>query len=314
MLKFIVVRLIHSLPVLLGVSIIVFLSLQMIPGDIAQTLLGFSATAERVAELRRQLGLDEPIFVQFGIWLWRILDGDFGLSVAMRVPVSSILGIKIINSLILAGASLLLVIVVSFLLGTASAARFRSPFDRFTVFFTLVLASLPVFWLGIVLLYLFGVKFHLFPMSGMYNMAEPGGLLDLLHHVALPAITTAASSIAVVTRVTRSALIDVLTQPYILAARARGLTSESIIYRHGVRNVLPTFANISGLQVGYLFGNVVFTEIIFNWPGVGLQLYDAILVRDAPMVQGCVLVVAIVFVLGNLIADTIVYALDPTRR
>jgi len=314
MLKFILMRLLYSVPVLFGVSVVVFLSLQLIPGDIAQTLLGFSATAERMAELRRQLGLDQPIVVQYGIWLWRVLHGDFGMSIAMRVPVSSILDIKIVNSLILAGASLLLVITASFLLGTASAARFRSPFDRFIVFFTLILASLPVFWLGIVLLYAFGVKLRLFPMSGMYNMADPGGIPDLLHHVALPAVTTAASSIAVVTRVSRSALVDALTQPYILAARARGLSNEGIIYRHAVRNVLPTFANISGLQVGYLFGNVVFTEIIFNWPGVGLQLYDAILVRDAPMVQGCVLVVAIVFVLGNLIADTIVYALDPTRR
>jgi peptide/nickel transport system permease protein len=314
MIVFILRRLLHTIPVLLGVTMIVFLSIQLIPGDVAQTLLGFSATAERVAALRRDLGLDKPIYIQYATWLWKLIQGDLGRSIAMRVPVASVLGIKIVNSLILSGASLLIVIVGSFFLGTISAAHFRKPFDRFTVFFTLFIAALPVFWLGIVLLYVFGVKLRLFPLSGMYNMANPGGLPDLLHHVILPAVTIAASSMAIVTRVTRSGLIDALTQPYILAAHSRGLTSKRVTYLHGVRNVLPTFANMCGLQVGYLFGCVVFAEIIFSWPGVGLQLYDSILLRDAPMVQGCVLVVAAVFVLGNLVADVIVYALDPTRR
>jgi peptide/nickel transport system permease protein len=130
----------------------------------------------------------------------------------------------------------------------------------------------------------------------------------------LPSLTTAASSIAVVTRVTRSRMIDVLGQPYILAARARGLSRRQIVLRHAVRNTLPTFANIGGLQIGYLFGGVVFTEIIFNWPGVGLLLFNAILQRDVPVIQGCVLVVAVVFVLGNLISDVIVHALDPKQR
>lgn len=307
-------RLLHSIPVLLGVSIVVFTAVQLIPGDVAQSLLGFAATGEKVAELRAELGLDRPIYVQYGKWLANLLQLDFGKSIAMRVPVSDVLGIKITNSLILTGVTLLIVVVISFLLATFSGSRFRSKFDRITVFGTLILASLPVFWLGIVLLYVFGVQVRMFPMSGMYNMANPGGFWDLMHHVALPAVTTAASSIAVVTRVTRSSLIDNLNQPYILAARARGLSNSRVVYKHGVRNILPTFANISGLQIGYVFGNAVFTEIIFNWPGVGLQLYDAILVRDVPMVQGCVLVVALVFVLGNLMSDTIVYALDTTRR
>jgi len=314
MVKFIFRRLLHTIPVLLGVSLVVFLSLQLIPGDIAQTLLGLSATAERIEALRRDLGLDRPIYIQYAVWLWKVIQGDLGLSIAMRVPVISVLGGKIVNSIILAGASLIIVIITSFILGTGSGSRFRSLFDRFTVFFTLFIAALPVFWLGIVLLYLFGVYWSLFPMSGMYNMANPGGLWDLLHHVTLPALATAASSVAIVTRVTRSAMIDALAQPYILSAYSRGLASWQVIYKHGVRNVLPTFTNMCGLQVGYLFGSVVFTEIIFNWPGVGSQLYDSILLRDVPMVQGCVLVVAAVFVLGNLLADVIVYSLDPTRR
>ena len=314
MLKFILLRILHSIPVLLGVTIVVFGALQLIPGDVAQTLLGFSATAERVAELRAQMGLDQPLYVQYFKWLWNALHGDFGMSVAMRVPVSTVLGPKIVNSAILAAGSLVLVIVCSFVMGTVAAPRFRRLPDRLVVFTTLVLASIPVFWLGIVLLYIFGVYFRIFPMSGMYNMADPGGFWDLVHHLVLPSVATAASSIAIVTRVTRSALIDALNQPYILAARARGFSATRITYIHGVRNVLPPFANMVGLQVGYVFGSAVFTEIIFNWPGVGLQLYNAILVRDAAMVQGCVLVVALVFVLGNLLSDLVVYALDTSHR
>lgn len=314
MIKFFFQRLLHSIPVLFGVSIVVFSAVQIMPGDVAQSLLGFAATAEKIAELRAELGLDQPLIVQYGRWLGNLLQGDLGMSIAMRVQVAEVLGPKIVNSLILTGMTLLLVIVISFFMATISGARFRSPIDRVTVFITLVLASLPVFWLGIVLLYVFGVQFRLFPMSGMYDMANPGGFWDLIHHAMLPAITTAASSVAVVTRISRSSLIDSLNQPYILAARARGLSDRRVVYKHGVRNILPSFANIAGLQIGYVFGNAVFTEIIFNWPGVGLQLYDAILIRDVPMVQGCVLVVALVFVFGNLVSDMIVHALDTSRR
>ena len=314
MLRFIFWRLIHVVPVLFGVSFVVFSVLYLIPGDIAHTLLSMFYTEERAATLRAELGLDRPMFVQYGHWLWAALQGDLGKSLLMRLPVMTVLLDKVGNSLILTGASLLIVIPVSFLMGTASAARFRGPFDRFTVFFSLLLASMPVFWLGIALLYVFGVWLPLFPMSGMYNMANPGGILDLLHHLALPAVTTAATSVAIVTRVTRGAMLDTLGQPYILAARSRGLSSSRVIYRHGVRNILPTFSNMIGLQIGYLFGSAIFSEIIFNWPGLGLQLYQSILHRDLTMVQGCVLAVAVIFVLGNMMADIIVYALDTTRK
>jgi peptide/nickel transport system permease protein len=236
-----------------------------------------------------------------------------GMSLAQRLPVVEVLLPKVWNSLILMAGSLAMVLIFGFLLAVISAPRFRSATDRAVVALTLVLASLPVFWLGIVLLYFLAFKWKLFPVSGMYDIIDPGGFWDLLHHLILPATVTAASSIAVVARVTRSRMIDVLNEPYILAARARGLTRRQIVLRHAVRNTLPTFASIGGLQIGYLFGGVVFTEIIFNWPGVGLQLYDAILARDVPMIQGCVLAVATVFVVGNLIADVVVHALDPRK-
>jgi peptide/nickel transport system permease protein len=312
--KFIALRLLHSIPVLLGVTFVVFASLYLVPGDITNTLLSVFYTEERGDALRVELGLDRPMPVQYAMWLGRLLQGDLGVSHMLRADVMTILMHKVVNSLILTGASLLIVIPVSFALGTISAARFRQPIDRLTVLFALLLASMPVFWLGIVLLYLLGVKVPLFPMSGMYNMANPGGFPDLVHHLVLPAITTATTSIAIVTRVTRGAMLDILGQPYILSARARGLRSFRVTYAHGARNVLPTFANMCGLQIGYLFGGAIFSEIIFNWPGVGLQLYQSILQRDVPMVQGCILAIAIMFVFGNMLADIVVHALDTRQR
>ena len=312
--KFIALRLLHSIPVLLGVTFVVFASLYLVPGDITNTLLSVFYTEERGDALRAELGLDRPVPVQYAMWLGRLLQGDLGVSHMLRADVMTILLNKVVNSLILTGASLLIVIPVSFALGTISAARFRQPIDRLTVLFALLLASMPVFWLGIVLLYLLGVKLPLFPMSGMYNMASPGGFPDLVHHLALPAVTTATTSIAIVTRVTRGAMLDILNQPYILSARARGLPAFRVTYAHGARNVLPTFANMCGLQIGYLFGGAIFSEIIFNWPGVGLQLYQSILQRDVPMVQGCILAIAIMFVFGNMLADIIVHALDTRQR
>jgi peptide/nickel transport system permease protein len=313
-LTFIGARLLYAIPVLIGVTVIVFLSLQLVPGDIALTLLGRMATEAQLEALREELGLNQPLIVQYARWLFNLLQGNIGNSVSQQLPVMQILGPKIGNSLILMAGSMVLVLVFGFMLSVLSSSRFRSITDRSIVALTLVLASLPVFWLGIVLLYFFGFKWKLFPISGMYNTIDPGGLGQLLHHMVLPAVTTAASSIAVVTRVTRSRMIDVLGQPYILAARARGLTRNQVVLRHAVRNTLPTFANIGGLQIGYLFGGVIFSEIIFNWPGVGQLLFEAILQRDVPVIQGCVLVVAIVFVLGNMISDTVVHMLDPKRQ
>ncbi len=306
-------RILSAIPVLIGVTIVVFLSVQLVPGDIALSILGRMATAEQLQALRESMGLDQAIYIQYLRWFGALVQGDIGISLAQQIPVAQILVPKIWNSLILMAGSLVMVLVFGFLLAVLSAPRFRSLTDRAVVGLTLILATLPVFWLGIVALYFLAFKLMLFPISGMYNIINPGGFWDLIHHMVLPASVTAASSIAVVARVTRSRMIDVLNEPYILAARARGLTRRQVVLRHGVRNTLPTFASIGGLQIGYLFGGVVFTEIIFNWPGVGLQLYDAILARDIPMIQGCVLVVATVFVLGNMISDITVHALDPRK-
>ena len=314
MLHFVARRLLYAIPVLLGITFIVFFALHFAPGDVTQQILGMFASEERAAVLRAKLGLDRPVVVQYVIWLGNLLQGDLGHSHIMNVPVAQVLMRKIGNSLILMGGSLLLVVLASFVLGTLSAARFRRPFDRVTVAVSLLLASMPVFWFGLVLLFLFAVHWPLFPTAGMYDIRNPGGVLDLLHHLVLPAVATAASGVAIMTRVTRASMIDVLSQPFILAARSRGLRSRRVVYVHAVRNVLPQFVNMTGLNVGFMFGGAVFSEVIFTWPGIGLQLYESILQRDAPMVQGCVLAVAVVFVVSNLIADFVVHALDPSNK
>ena len=313
MLMIVINRLLATILVLLGVSFIVFTAVQLAPGDVARTVLGYSATADSVEALRRELGLDRPVIIQYASWLWAALQGDLGRSVALGEPVAAIIADKMGASLILMAASFLLAAGGGLLLAAIAGGAHRSLADRLVVVFSLVLASLPPYWLAIVLIYVFSLQLRLFPVSGMYNLANPGGFVDLLHHLVLPAVATAASSLAVVARVTRGAFIDAMQEAYVFAARARGLGRARIVYVEALRNVLPTYVNIAGLQIGYLFGSAIFSEIVFNWPGIGLQLYQAIIARDFPLVQGCVLVIAAVFVFGNLLADIVVRALDPRK-
>jgi peptide/nickel transport system permease protein len=314
MARFIMMRILQMIPVLLGVSFVVFISVYLVPGDVARTLLGYQASETAVQALREEMGLNRPMLVQYWIWLSDLLRLDLGFSGALRMPVADVLGGKITNSLVLMGFSLFLVVFIGFVLSTFAATRFRKLGDRITVFATLILASVPTFWLGILLLYVFSIQLKLFPISGMYDMYDPGGFWQLLHYATLPAVATAASAIAIVTRVSRSAMIDVNSRTYMRAIRSRGIKPSRVSYVHMVRNALPAFVNISGLQVGYLFGSAIFSEIIFNWPGVGLQLYNAILQRDAPMIQGCSLVIALTFVISNFLADLIVRMLDAGKR
>jgi peptide/nickel transport system permease protein len=314
MTKFFLHRLAQAAPVLVGVSFIVFISVYLLPGDVTQQILGLAASKESIASLRGELGLDKPVIVQYFIWLGRALSGNLGDSHVMRAPVLDIVAGKAVNSLLLMGSSMLLVLIASPLLAACAAWKKDSLLDRAIVMVMFLLASLPTYWLGLVLIILLAVQIPLFPSAGMNDIANPGGIGDTLRHLILPTLTTAATSIAIVTRVTRSAVVDCLTSLYVTAARARGLSSSSILFRHAFRNALPTFITISSLQIGYLFGSAIFTEIVFAWPGIGLLLYNAIISRDGPLVQGCVLVVGLVFVIASLAADVLVRWLDVQRE
>ncbi len=314
MIRLIINRIFATILVLIGVSFVVFAALYFSPGDVARTILGLGATEERVQALRQELGLDRPLLIQYWDWMMALIKGDLGRSISLGVPVSEVIFDKIWASLLLMGASFFLTVSFGLLFAALSGGYHRSLMDRLITLLMLLLASLPPFWLGIVLLIIFGLKLRIFPISGVGAMADDATLYVVAMHLILPAVTTAASSLAVVARVTRSAFIDEMGEPYVQAARARGLSQRRIISIETMRNVLPSFVTIAGLQIGFLFSSALFSEIVFNWPGIGLQLYQGIVQRDFPVVQGCVLAIAIVFVIGNLLADILSIVLDPRRR
>lgn len=303
-----------TVPILVGVSIAAFLLMRLVPGDFTLALLGPFATPERIADLREQYGLDQPIYVQYWRWLTNVLQGDFGLSVGYRVPVADILWDRVINSGILTAVAAIIAIIGGFVGGMATAVRRHSAFDRLATLATLVLASAPSFWFGILLLYVFALKLGWFPAIGMYSPGGSGSPIDLLWHIPLPALCASVISLAVIFRLTRSGVLEILNQDYIRAARARGLSQSRILFKHAMRSIIPTVINISGLQVGFIFGSALFAEVIFQWPGIGLLMYNAILSRDVPVIQAVLLVIAIVFVLVNLVTDLTITAVTPQAR
>jgi peptide/nickel transport system permease protein len=312
--RYILRRVLHLVPVLLGVSIVVFLVLQLAPGDPAEIMLGPEATQAELDRLRAELGLTEPLPVQYARWLALVAQGDLGRSFWTRRPVLPEVLDRFQATLVLTGTGLLLSTVLGIALGVASATRPNSLLDRVSAMASLFGASMPVFWLGIVLMVVFALWLGWLPASGMYAPYGGGNLQDLLAHLALPAVTIAAASTTLVARLTRSTLLDVLGQDYVRTARAKGLGEGRVVVRHGLQNALIPIVTVVGVQVGYLLGGAVLTETVFAWPGVGTLMLQAILQRDFPLVQGCVLIVALTFVLVNLVVDLLYAWLDPRIR
>ncbi|OPX09310.1 ABC transporter permease [Mycobacterium sp. AT1] len=307
-------RLFSTALVLFGVSLVVFLLLQLVPGDPAVTILGSGATASAVAELRSELGLDRALPIQFFDYLGGLLQGDLGRSLTVNAPVTDIMVPRFLNTMILTGAALLLCVVIAVPLGVIAAHKQYSLFDRMSMVISMAGASVPVYWFGLLLIGVFAITLGWLPTSGMYDPRFPGGVGDLLAHLVLPAIAAALVPLAVIARMTRSVMIDILAQDYIRTLRASGLSTSSVLWRHALRNALPPIVNITGLQVGYLLGGVVFVEVVFGWPGLGQQLYTSITQRDIPVVQAGVLFIALAFVIINLVADMAVGLLDPRTR
>jgi ABC-type dipeptide/oligopeptide/nickel transport system permease component len=300
--------------VLLGVSVVVFMVLHLSPGDPAEIMLGPQATKEDLERLRTELGLTEPLPVQYARWLGHVMQGDLGRSLWMKRPVlGEVLG-RFQATLILTGTALLLSTVGGIALGVASATRPNSLLDRLSAVASLFGASMPVFWLGIVLMVIFALWLGWLPASGMYSPYGGGDLRDLMAHLALPAVTLAAASVTIVARLTRSTMLETLGQDYIRTARAKGVVERLVVLRHGLRNALIPIVTVVGVQAGYLLGGAVLTETVFAWPGVGTLMVQGILARDFPLVQGCVLVVALCFVLVNLAVDALYAWLDPRIR
>jgi len=312
--RYVVRRLLLLVPVLLGVSVIIFMVLHLAPGDPAEIMLGSQATQADLERLRAELGLTEPLYVQYVHWLGLVARGDLGRSIWMKRPVlNEVLG-RFKATLVLTGAALVLSTAGGLALGIASAIRPNSLLDRLSAVASLFGASMPVFWLGIVLMVIFALWLGWVPASGMFAPYGGGDLRDLLVHLALPAVTLAAASVTIIARLTRSTMLETLGQDYIRTARAKGVVERAVVLRHGLKNALIPIVTVVGVQAGYLLGGAVLTETVFAWPGVGTLMVQGILARDFPLVQGCVLVVALSFVLINLVVDLLYAWLDPRIR
>ncbi len=312
--RYVVRRLLLLVPVLLGVSVIIFMVLHLAPGDPAEIMLGSQATQADLERLRAELGLAEPLYVQYVHWLALVARGDLGRSIWMKRPVlAEVLG-RFKATLVLTGAALVLSTAAGLALGILSAVRPNSLLDRLSAVASLFGASMPVFWLGIVLMVIFALWLGWLPASGMFAPYGGGDLGDLLVHLALPAFTLAAASVTIIARLTRSTMLETLGQDYIRTARAKGVVERAVVLRHGLKNALIPIVTVVGVQAGYLLGGAVLTETVFAWPGVGTLMVQGILARDFPLVQGCVLVVALSFVVINLVVDLLYAWLDPRIR
>jgi peptide/nickel transport system permease protein len=307
-------RLLSIIPVLFGVSVLVFLLMHLAPGDITTTLLGPMTSPEAKEQIRLRLGLDRPLVVQYLIWLKLLLQGDFGTSWVHRHAVADIIFPKFLNTAILALASALIAYVIGFAAGILAAARSYSLTDRIVMGFVLILGSTPLYWLGLILVLIFALNLRWLPATGMTDIVDGGGVVDVLRHLILPSIASALPSAALVARVTRASMLEVLKQNYIRVARAKGISRRVILRKHALRNAAPPILTVGGMELGYLLGGVVFTEVVFAWPGIGNQLYQSIVGHDIPTVQGAVLLIAFAFVCINVAVDILNTYVEPRSR
>ncbi|EAQ11212.1 MULTISPECIES: ABC transporter permease [Maritimibacter] len=309
--SYILKRLISAIPVLLGITIIVFLIMAMIPGDPATAILGSYATPENVAKINRDLGLDKPLISRYFIWLGNMLTGDFGRSFSLNRPVIDEILERFNATLILAGTAWVLCSLLGILAGVVSASRQYGFADKAITFVVLIGISVPSFFLGMMMILTFAVNLRWLPASGMFAIYGGGDLPDLLRHLVMPAIALAVVATGVVARLSRSAMLEVLRQDYIRTARAKGVGERRVLYGHALRAAMVSIIPVLGIQAGFVLSGSVFIEIVFQWPGVGRMLVDAILTRDILLVQGGVVFVAACYVFFNICVDVAQSILDP---
>ncbi|WP_336741888.1 ABC transporter permease [Aureimonas altamirensis] len=307
-------RLLAAVPVLVGLSILVFAIMAMIPGDTALAILGSYATPENVARLNAQLGLDRSLPEQYLIWAGNLLQGDLGQSYILNRPVLDEVSERFSATLILAGTALVLASLLGILAGVVSAVRQFGWADRIVTFAVLIGISMPAFLLGLVFILVFAVRLRWLPASGMTAVYGGGGPGDILMHLILPASTLAIIAAGVIARLSRAAMLEVLRQDFIRTARAKGLPERLVVGRHALRAALVQIIPIVGLQAGFVLGGAVYVETVFQWPGLGAMLVQAVSTRDLLLVQGGVLVAAGCYVLVNLAADIAQAMVDPRLR
>jgi len=316
-------------PVLLGVSVLVFSFVHMIPGDPALTMLGERATPEKVAEVRARLGLDRPIWQQYVLYFGHVLHGDLGVSVVRGDPVTTDLLRRFPATVELALAAIVLAVAIGIPIGIGSAVWRNSLLDSLARLGALTGVSMPIFWLGLMLAWFFGVQLRVLPtgfrldsgttfvpwtnfvMLDATLQGDWSALADALRHLVLPALALATIPLAIIARMTRASMLDVLSREYIRTAEAKGLSRQAVILRHALRNALLPVLTVIGLQVGHLLAGAILTETIFSWPGIGLWVYESIESRDYAIVQGASLFIAAIVVVVNLVTDLLYAAVDP---
>ena len=304
-------RLVVTVPVLLGVSVLAFAIMRIVPGDPVRLIAGPDAPEDVVTRIRVELGLERPLHVQYLSFLARALQGDLGRSLRSRAPVVDEILARFPATLELTTVSMLIAVLIGIPLGLVSAVRRATWVDYTAMGVSLSTLSMPIFWVAIVAIWIFSLNLGWLPVSGR---GGPVWTWNGLMHMALPALTLATTSIAIISRLTRSGMVEVLSREYVTTARAKGVPDVLVVGKHALKNALIPVVTVVGLQYGFLLGGAVVTETIFAWPGVGRLAMTSILQRDYPVVQGCVLLVAVLFVLINLAVDLLYGWLDPRIR
>jgi len=304
MFQYVLKRLLSTIPVLIGISLLLFFMLRMLPGDPAQVLAGQMASQEDIKNIRQQLGLDKPIIVQYGLFLNRLAHFDLGRSARTRNPVIQEIWARLPNTVLLAIAAISLACLFGIPAGIISAVRPHTWVDYFFTSMALFGISMPVFWLGLMLVVIFSVVLKWLPAGG----------IGTWKHMILPSFTLAAFVVAFITRMTRASMIEALSQDYTTTARSKGLKEQVVIVKHALKNALIPIITVVGLQFGLLLGGAVLTETVFAWPGMGRLIVESILGRDYPVIQGAILIFGLLYILVNLVVDLIYAFIDPRIR
>jgi ABC-type dipeptide/oligopeptide/nickel transport system permease component len=301
MLQYLIKRVFAALIVILAMLFLVMLILDVIPGDPVALFLGESATEEMVQSVRVQIGLDQPLIIRYVQYVWRLLQGDMGRSLREMAPVSHLVWAAFPNTILLTAAGMALTLVLGIPLGLLSGARPGSIVDHISRLISLIGLCMPVFWIGLVLMFFFSLKLGWFPVGGTGSIA----------HLMLPAVTLASYSVASLSRMTRSSIMEVLGEDYIRTARAKGLSFSQVVLKHGFGNAMIPIITVIGMQVGHLMGGAILTETVFAWPGLGRLMVGAIMDRDYPLLQGTILVFAASYIFINLLVDLSYGFIDP---
>ncbi len=318
--RFVLRRLIQMIPLLIGITIITFALANLVPGSPVSNLeLDPGARPEDVARIRANLGLDEPLHVRYFVWASNLVQGDFGLSLRTHRPVLTIILERLPNTLLLTGTALVLALVFSIPVGVYAALKRNSIFDQFATMGAVAGVAVPNFWLGLMMILVFSVMFRewglpALPSGGTHAIGTGGDLLDRVKHLIMPAFVLAFSATAAWTRYIRSQMIEVLRQDYMRSAQAKGLKDHIVTFRHGLRNALLPLVTLMALEVPTLFGGAVIVETIFSWPGIGRLIITAASQRDYTVIMGTVVIVSVLVILANLLADVMYAVLDPRIR